>query len=85
MENQTIFNIVFGLSGFLGAYVLNSISTKLSDLQKADDALMDKVQRMEVLVAGEYVKHADLDKLIGTLFNKLDKIEAKLDSKADKP
>ena len=85
MEIQTIFNIVIGLCGFLAAYVLTSISNRLSDLQKADDALMDKVQRMEVLVAGEYVKHADLDKLMIAIFSKLDKIEAKLDSKADKP
>lgn len=85
MDNQTIFNVAITLSGFLGGYVLNSISTRLSDLQKTDDALMDKVQRMEVLVAGEYVKHSDLDKLMITLFSKLDKIEAKLDLKADKP
>lgn len=85
MDSQTIFNAAIGLGGFLGAYVLTSITSKLNALQKADDALMEKVQRMEVLVAGEYVKHADLDKLMGTLFNKLDKIEMKLDSKADKP
>lgn len=85
MEYQTLFNVTVGLCGVLGGYVLSSISARLTSLQEADNDLMDKVQRIEVLVAGEYVKHADLDKLVITLFSKLDKIEMKLDSKADKP
>ena len=44
----------------------------------------DKVQHIEVLVAGTYVKRDDMEKLGGALFAKLDKIEAKLDGKADK-
>jgi hypothetical protein len=35
-------------------------------------------------VAGSYVKRDDMDKLTTALFTKLDKIEAKIDQKADK-
>jgi len=83
-DTQTIFNILFALCGALGGYVLRSISENLKELQKADTALAEKVQKIEVLVAGEYVKHADLDKLGEALFKKLDKIDIKLDTKADK-
>lgn len=84
MEAQTFINIAIGLVGALGGWVLNNLKYSIDDLRKADSALADKVQHIEVLVAGTYVKRDDMDKLGGALFAKLDKIESKLDSKADK-
>lgn len=84
MDNQTAFNIVLTLVAFLGGWVLNSLRSSIENLQKADTNLTTKVQAIEVLVAGSYVKRDDMDKLTSALFAKLDKIEAKLDGKADK-
>jgi len=81
---QMMFNIAITLIGFLGGWVLNSLKASMEALQKADHELTIKVQSVEVLVAGSYVKREDLDKLSSALFAKLDKIEAKLDSKVDK-
>lgn len=81
---QTFFNISVTLIGFLGGWVLNSLKSSIDALHKADADLTIKVQSVEVLVAGSYVKRDDLDKLSSDLFAKLDKIEAKLDSKVDK-
>ena len=81
---QTFFNIAVTLIGFLGGWVLNSLKSSIDALHKADADLTIKVQSVEVLVAGSYVKRDDLDKLSSALFAKLDKIEAKLDSKVDK-
>lgn len=81
---QMFFNIAITLIGFLGGWVLNSLKSSIEVLQKADKSLTDKVQGIEVLVAGSYVKRDDLDKLSDVLFAKLDRIEAKLDHKADK-
>jgi len=81
---QMMFNIAITLIGFLGGWVLNSLKASMEALQKADHELTIKVQSVEVLVAGSYVKRDDLDKLGGAIFAKLDKIEAKLDSKVDK-
>lgn len=81
---QMFFNVAVTLIGFLGGWVLNSLKTSIEALQKADTALTEKVQAVEVLVAGSYVKRDDLDKLSDVLFAKLDRIEAKLDHKADK-
>jgi len=81
---QMMFNIAITLIGFLGGWVLNSLKSSMEALQKADHELTIKVQSVEVLVAGSYVKRDDLDKLGGAIFAKLDKIEAKLDSKVDK-
>ena len=81
---QTMFNIAITLIGFLGGWVLNSLKASMEALQKADHELTIKVQSVEVLVAGSYVKREDLDKLCTAIFTKLDRIEVKLDSKADK-
>lgn len=85
LENyQMFFNIAVTLIGFLGGWVLNSLKTSIEALQRADTELTSKVQSIEVLVAGTYVKRDDMDKLGAALFAKLDKIEAKIDLKADK-
>lgn len=56
----------------------------LADLRSADSRLTEKVQSIEVLVAGNYVRREDLDKMTDALFKKLDRIENKVDGKADK-
>jgi hypothetical protein len=84
MDIQTAFNIVLALVAFLGGWVLNSLRDSIKSLHTSDSALADKVQHIEVLVAGSYVKREDIDKLTSALFSKLDRIEVKLDAKADK-
>jgi hypothetical protein len=54
------------------------------DLKKSDSELADKVQKIEVLVIGDYVRKTDYDKLAETIFSKLDRILEKLDHKQDK-
>lgn len=83
-DPQTYFNILLGLAAFFGSWVLNSLRKNIEDLQSSDGNMSTKVQALEVLVAGSYVKRDDLDKLTAALFAKLDKIESKLDHKADK-
>jgi hypothetical protein len=84
MDIQVAFNIAVALIAFLGGWVLNSLKESINTLKQTDGELATKVQHIEVLVAGSYVKREDMDKLTEALFRKLDKIEAKLDLKADK-
>ena len=81
---QELFNIVVGVAGALGGWWLKVMWETLKDLQTADKELMDKVSKIEVLVAGAYVKRDEFDRALNRLFEKLDHIDAKLDSKADK-
>lgn len=85
MDLQLAFNIAMALAGGLGGWVLKSITNKLEQLGNTDSLLRDKIQEIEVLVAGKYVKHEDLDKMTSAIFAKLERIENKLDSKQDKP
>lgn len=84
MDSQALINGLFGLLGILGGWTLNRVWTAVDHLQKQDQDLAQKLQSIEVLVAGTYVKRDELEKLSEAIFNKLDRIEAKLDSKADK-
>ena len=84
MDTQSLINILFTIAGAMGGWILNNLKASIEALQKADTTLADKVQHIEVLVAGTYVKRDDLDKLSSALFHKLDKIESKLDNKQDK-
>lgn len=84
METQTFINAVLTLAGFLGGWVLNNLKSSIDDLRKADGDLTEKVQSIELLVAGTYVKRDDMEKMSDAIFAKLDRIEFKLDQKADK-
>lgn len=84
MDFQVGFNIAIGALGVLGGWVLNNLNASLKALSEADTLLTSKVQAIEVLVAGTYVKRDELDKLGSAIFAKLDRIESKLDGKADK-
>lgn len=81
---QTIVNwMLAGFGGLIG-FLLNAVWQAVKDLQKADKELTEKVSKIEVLVAGAYVKKDDFNELSKAIFAKLDRIEDKLDGKVDK-
>jgi len=82
--SQEIFNWILGSFGALLGFIVKSIWDAVKDLQNSDKDLADKVSRIEVLVAGEYVKKGEFNNVMLRIFEKLDHIEAKIDSKQDK-
>lgn len=95
MDWQTAFNVAVLLSGALGGWVLKWIGDSLKALRDTNASLAEKVQHIEVLVAGSYARKEDvekasssykesLDRLTSAIFTKLDRIEEKLDKKVDK-
>lgn len=84
MELQVLFNIAIGAASALCGWWIKVMWDSLRELRTMDQALSEKVSRIEVLVAGEYVKKEDFERSIQRLFDKLDHIEMKIDRKADK-
>ena len=82
--DQTLINWLLAGFGALIGFLLNAVWQAVKDLQAADKVLADKVGSIEVLVAGAYVKKDEFTDTVKALFAKLDKIEDKLDKKADK-
>lgn len=73
MEGQTFFNILVGISGFLGGWILNNISRSIEKLDK-------DVRNMPHM----YVTRADYREDIDEIKGMLNRISDKLDAKADK-
>lgn len=95
IDPQWIINGLFGLLGICLGYILNNVRTAVASLQAQDTILAGKVQQIEVLVAGQYVKRDDFDRFGERMFAKLDaiqrdhnngitRIEERLNNKADK-
>lgn len=82
--DQTFLNWAFGAVCVMGGWIFRMLWQSMKDLQVADAALAEKVQEIEVLVAGNYVTRDSMDKNITAIFTKLDRIEQKIDGKADK-
>ncbi len=81
---QTLFNWAVGVAGALGGWWMKAIWEALKDLQDADKALSDKVASIEVLVAGNYVTRDELARSMQNVVTHLERIEDKLDRKADR-
>ena len=84
MNEQQFFNVAFAIIGALGGWCMRVMWQSLKELQQQDSKLADKVGNVEVLVAGQYVKRDDINRDIATIFAKLDRIEDKMNKKADK-
>ena len=81
---QTIYNWAFGLLNLIFGFFLKAIWDSYKELKVTDMTLAEKVNGIEILVAGNYVKKDDFDRFTDAIFSKLDKISDKLDNKADK-
>lgn len=84
MDTQTIINTLLGLVAFFGGVWVRGLSDSMKELRKTDLDITEKVQAIELLVAGQYVRREELKAFEDALFKKLDRIESKIDGKADK-
>lgn len=82
---QTAFNVAVTLIGFLGGWILKSVTDTLKEMRVSEHNLRNKVQAMEILVAGSYVRREDLDKFGETMFRKLDKLEERVIAAQSRP
>ena len=63
---------------------MKAIWEAVKQLEATDKQLSNQVAELRILVAGGYVKTEQFDGLSKAIFAKLDRIEDKLDLKADK-
>ncbi len=83
MDQALVNWLLAGFGGLIG-FLLNVVWQAVKDLQKADKVLAERVGEIEVLVAGSYITKTDFTQVTDAIFRKLDRIEDKLDGKADK-
>lgn len=73
-----MFNLAAGIVCTAGGWVLNTMWQAVRSLEA-------KVAAIDVLVAGQYVKKQEMNKLGDTILHRLDKIQDAIDRKADRP
>lgn len=76
-QYQTLFNLAVAACGMLGGWLLKTVMDELKTLRAANDRLKDDL-------ANNYVRRDDFKDLTKAMFEKLDRIEDKLDGKVDK-
>lgn len=77
MDFQHWFEAVLSILGLIGGWFLRTLWFDMKELAT-------KVQAIELLVTGQYVKREQFERLVEGLYSKLDKIEDKIDRKVDK-
>jgi hypothetical protein len=82
--DQQLFQWVVGGVCLIGGVLLKTCWDAVKDLQIADRRLIERVSETEILVAGQYVRRDEIERLSTALFAKLDRIEIKIDGKQDK-
>lgn len=80
---RNIDGILAGLNLLIG-WGLKVIWDSLRELKTTDIRLTEKVSSIEVLIAGQYVKRAELAEELRDINESLQRIFDKLDAKADK-
>ena len=90
-EMQIFINSALGVIAFLGGIVMKviwdavgALRASLAEMRHEDSVLASKVQAIEVLVAGQYLKRDEFERLSKVLFEKLDAIMGKLDGKVNR-
>ncbi len=84
MDQQTAINLLFATCGAFAGVIMHRLWVSIDNLVHQDQLLADKVQSIEILVAGRYVQRSELADLSVRLFAALERIEVKLDRKMDK-
>ncbi len=84
MDFQFLLNIALSIIGTISGWLFKILWDAIVDLRKADDALIDKVAKIEIMVAGSYVTRDEFQKTVTAMFAKLDRIEDKIGQKADR-
>ena len=79
MTGQYVINILIGFISAVIGWWLKIIHQSLRDLATEDRAINDKVSKIEILVAGTYMKREEADKKFEVISNKIDVNSAKLD------
>lgn len=85
MDMQILLNMTFAAAGTLMGIMLNRLWTTVDHLADTDMKLAEKVQNIEVLVAGRYITRPELEGMENRLVTRLDMIWNEVKNKADKP
>ena len=71
---QLILDVLLGLVGFFGSFILLAVWRRLGYLESTDEHIKTEVTALRILVAGEYVKKSDIEPKLDGIWNELREI-----------
>lgn len=77
--DPALFQILVGLCGALAGWILRVIWQDIKELHAQDRRASDRMGKLEILVAGEYVKRTELEKWMKDVSHDLRRIYDKID------
>ena len=75
MTYQEFLNILLGLLSFLGGWLFKEMWGRLKELQSVDMEMVEKLNKVEIIIASDYVRKRELEKAMDTIIAKLEKLE----------
>lgn len=83
-EMQMLINIVVGIAGSLSVFVLTAVWSRLGKLESSDTLLTIEIHKMRELVAGEYIKRAEVTPQLEKIYDTLEIIRSELGKKMER-
>jgi len=83
-DYQMLFNVSFSVILMGAGWLMRVLFETIKDLRDKDQKIYDKVSGLAVTLPENYVSKRDFKDLNDRIFDKLDRIENKIDTKADK-
>ena len=74
IDAQTALNVAGFVIAALGGWWLNNLDRRFRDSEKSSAKHEEKIQSLELLVAGQYITRIEHEKFITAMFKKLDGI-----------
>ena len=75
ITTQEYVNILMGIVAFFGSYLFKNAMDRIKELETADAQNKLLMQQLELQLAGNYAKRADVEKLNTDWFKRLSKLD----------
>ncbi|HCB48979.1 MAG TPA: hypothetical protein DEP47_05525 [Chloroflexi bacterium] len=84
METQGLFNIAVACAGAFGGFLIKSILDSVKELKRTDEVLHKRVTELASDLPATYLRRDDFMQYLTRMEKTLERIEKKIDEKADK-
>jgi undecaprenyl pyrophosphate synthase len=84
VDGQILFNVLVGVAGALGGWILNTVWQEVKQLQKNERETTKAIANIETFLAGHYTTREEFTRVMENIFRKLDEIAEKMNGKEDR-
>jgi len=83
MVDQSLVNAAIAAGGAAVSFILKRVFDEIDRMNKREQVIAEKLNNIEVLIAGNYIRREQFDSAMRMLETKLDRLDEKLSRKVD--